>query len=215
MRSLLQTAGLFALTAAAACAGPEGAAPREPAPAESAAVEPTPTALASADVAAADLPPVDLSSWGTERIPLPPDFAPTLPSGDEVLLFAPGMFDADSPEYWSYAFLIELGEPLEGAAALDAFLEAYYDGLIAAVASGKSGDVGADPATVEVSAVDGGYGAVVDLIDAFVTMEPVRLRMTIAVEGERGERLRIAASPQDAGHDIWRALDAAAASLEL
>ncbi len=201
MRSHLLLLALSFVAAASGCKGPE------PAPAaESAIVEPS----------AAELPPVDLSTWGTELIPLPPGFAPTLPSGDEILLFAPGMFEAGAPDYWSYAFLVRLDEPLAGAAELDAFLEAYYDGLIAAVAEGKDGDVGTDPATVVVSAAPGGgFLARIDLVDAFVTMQPITLRMTIAVEGERGELLRFAASPQPEGHGIWRALDAALASLEL
>jgi len=203
MLSHLRLAALFALAlaAAGACSGPERDAPSGP---------------LEAEFPSADLPAVDLSAWGTERIPLPPGFAPSLPSGDELLLFAPGMFDADAADYWSYAFLIRLDEPLDGAAELDGFLEAYYDGLIGAVAEGKDGDVGVDPATVEVvAAANGGYEAEIDLIDAFVTMQPIQLRMTIAVEGERGELLRIAASPQPADHEVWRALDAAAGSLEL
>jgi len=44
--------------------------------------------------------------WRAETIPFPLDFAPELNyEGLEELRFAPGMFDADSEDFWTYAFI--------------------------------------------------------------------------------------------------------------
>lgn len=164
--------------------------------------------------------PIALEAWRAERIELPPAFAPGLPTGEELLLFAPGMFDADSPEYWSYVFVVRVDEPVFEGARLGAFLEDYYDGLVSAVAA-DAGERGAhvpdDPARVQLTRGDEGrYRAVIDLIDAFVTMEPVTLHLRIDTEQrEDGAWMWVRASPQAPGHDIWRSLDAAAESLQL
>ena len=89
-------------------------------------------------------------AWRDEIIDLPPDFAPGLPSGSELLFFAPGMFEEGAEDYWSYVFLMAIDEPVPDAERLCEILELYYNGLIAAVAEGAELDVGDDPATVEV-----------------------------------------------------------------
>lgn len=158
----------------------------------------------------------DLSEWRPERIALPPGFAPDLPPGEELLLFAPGMFEAGSEELWSYVFLIRLEGAGLGAADLERFLELYYDGLIEAVGGSNGMDVGPDPAQVSLRSTGSStYVAEIHLIDAFVTGEPIDLRVHVQVGGERGEELRVQASPQPPEHPIWGALAQAAASLEL
>ncbi|QDU65335.1 hypothetical protein [Engelhardtia mirabilis] len=157
--------------------------------------------------------PADLDSWAREVIPLPPGFAPDMPAGDEQLLFAPGMFDAASEQYWSYAFALRLEESGLDAARLTAIFELYYDGLIFAVAQGKDADVGDDPAQVRMRSVgDGRFEGTIDLIDAFVTLEPVQLRLVIDARDEATDTtwLKVQASPRAPGHGIWPDLEAAA-----
>lgn len=80
-------------------------------------------------------PPYQLATpagWGTERFPLPPDFAPDIRyTGVEDLRFAPGWGDTASAEHWSYAFLWWLnGKPEVNADILRRYLQAYYTGLV-------------------------------------------------------------------------------------
>lgn len=163
-----------------------------------------------------ELEPVSLEGWKTERIALPPSFAPSLPAGDELLLFAPGMFDPVAEDFWSYAFVMRVEQGDLDAAALSELFEVYYDGLMLAVGEGKG--IGSDPAQVDLRpAGDGRFEATVQLIEAFVTLEPMTLRVLIETEAEGPGRthLRVQASPQPAGHGIWRSVAYAARTLEL
>lgn len=164
-------------------------------------------------------PRTDLSGWVTEAIELPPGFAPDLPAGREVLLFAPGMFEAGAPDFWSYAFLMEVQGSAVDTARLEEIFELYYDGLISAVAPGKGFDVPADPASVSFRAAGvGHFVGEVSTLDAFVTGAPLELHMLVDAEAIGGERtlLRVMASPAAPGDAaIWRALEDALASLAL
>ena len=70
--------------------------------------------------------------WFGERIALPPKgFAPDLGlKGIEEILFAPGMFKADQPDFFSYVFLFALeAKPILDAKVLKKELFTYYTGL--------------------------------------------------------------------------------------
>jgi hypothetical protein len=46
------------------------------------------------------------SGWRTETIAFPLDFAPSIAyHGEEQIRFAPGMFNAAAPDYFSYVFV--------------------------------------------------------------------------------------------------------------
>jgi len=49
------------------------------------------------------------ATWQFERFAMPPGFAPGISyKGAEELLFAPGMFNKDSTNYFTYAFVAQL-----------------------------------------------------------------------------------------------------------
>ncbi|MEM1451478.1 MAG: hypothetical protein AAF957_08040 [Planctomycetota bacterium] len=150
--------------------------------------------------------PFSAESWRAEDIEFPPVFAPGLPPGQERVLFAPGMFDVDAPDYWSYTFVIRVEEQGYDAARLTDFFEQYYDGLIVGIADTRELEVPPDPATVRVeSSGRRRFDGTVDLVDAFTDgrMIRVNLRMHV-VEGDDGSTmLRVRASPQPDGHAIW------------
>lgn len=166
--------------------------------------------------------PAVFAEWGTETIPLPPGFAPELPSGNEVLLFAPGWRDAESEEFWTYAFVMWIDEPLPDAERLDEMFELYYDGLIGAVAGERAAEWaaewGPDPATVSVEEQGAGrFVARAQFPDAFGDMRPIDLRFVVdawAQPGGAGSVLAIQASPQPEGHPIWTTLAGAVQQLE-
>lgn len=189
----MKNLALFLLLLSSACA-----APVEP--------EPLPPLVLSAD---------ELSQWGSETIPLPPGFAPELPSGMETLRFAPNWRDAETANFWSYAFAMRIDESMPDAARLDEILELYYDGLMAAVADGN---LGPDPADAEVTqGAPNEYEARIQFPDAFGDLRPIDLRMVIDVvpSGEESTTLYIQASPQPKTHEIWRRLQAVVGSIEL
>src|SRR5262249_26891869 len=79
------------------------------------------------------------SGWAKETLALPPAFAPDMKwKGTEELRFAPGMFKADAPDFFSYALLFWLADDAEiDAKTTEPALLAYYRGLAAAVLKGK------------------------------------------------------------------------------
>ncbi|MBI5683478.1 MAG: hypothetical protein HZC54_00225 [Verrucomicrobia bacterium] len=79
------------------------------------------------------------ADWRFERMAIPPGFAPDIKlTGSEEIRFAPGMFDPNSSNYFTYVMVILAdGAPELGAADLKEFLETYYRGLSAAVGRSK------------------------------------------------------------------------------
>jgi len=152
--------------------------------------------------------PADLDRWRSEKIQLPPEFAPKLPSGLEELRFAPGMFDARAEDYWSYVFVLRLDDRVRGRAALLELLERYYVGLIESVAKGRGLELDRPAAKIELEAVtETRYVAKVDLIDAFVTGKPVVVNMELElVANGKGMQVLVAASPKARSHAIWTEL---------
>lgn len=156
-----------------------------------------------------------LDDWQSEFIPLPPEFAPTLPAGEELLLFAPGMFDPEAEDYWSYVFLMRLETGPLDASAMSNLLFAYYDGLIRAVLEGDGHEAEGSQARVAVAGDARDYLATIHTTDAFVTREPLKLHVRIRTESATATEtvLRVMASPQAPGHAIWDALEYAAGTL--
>ena len=80
------------------------------------------------------------TGWAKETIALPPAFAPDMKwKGTEELRFAPGMFKADAPDFFSYALLFWLPDDTDiDAKTLERELLVYYRGLAAAVLKGNN-----------------------------------------------------------------------------
>lgn len=78
------------------------------------------------------------AGWRTERIVLPPSFAPTMTfQGQEQIRFAPGMFRADAEDFFSYALVFQLkNEKLPDDKQLQQELLIYFQGLATAVSKG-------------------------------------------------------------------------------
>lgn len=157
--------------------------------------------------------------WRTETIPFPLSFAPELKyEGLEELRFAPGMFDAEKDDFWSYAFVWWIGSDSKlDAAGLSSDLEAYFRGLALAVA--KQG--GFEPvapifsAKINETAAKAGenrlFRGEVETLDAFVTRESVHLQVRIEiVPCDKQKRLAVhfSLSPQPASHGVWETLTA-------
>lgn len=150
--------------------------------------------------------PFSAESWRVEDIELPPVFAPGLPPGREKVRFAPGMFDVDAPDYWSYTFVLRVEEQGYEAARLTDFFEQYYDGLLLGIADTRKLDVPPDPATVRMeSSGRRRFAGTVDLVDAFTDGRQIRvnLRVHVVEEDDGTTTMRVRASPQPDGHAVW------------
>lgn len=152
--------------------------------------------------------------WRTETIPFPLGFAPDLPYvGLEELRFSPGMFDAESEQFWSYAFIWWVNLDSEtNADSLSIYLDSYFHGLADAVAESRELEISDAHFASSIEATEGeSFSGYAETFDAFVTLEQV----TLNIRGDvfpcpDQERLVLffALSPQDVEHAIWDDLDA-------
>lgn len=161
-----------------------------------------------ADVEIPFLMPIP-DGWGTETIHFPLGFAPQLEyEGFEELRFAPGMFEPESEDFWTYAFVwwIPSSSIINGE-ILQRDLEAYYRGL--------ANQPDSPAVQVRINSVEdpaGGslrFEGTIETIDTFVTQEPVSL--TVRVEVLRcDEQNRVGVffelSPQPTTHSVWTKL---------
>lgn len=167
-----------------------------------------PRPLADSNPARPDPAPDWIREWRTESIALPPAFAPQLPLGDEVLLFAPGWSTPGAEDHWSYVFQISVEEL---GMQLGEFLELYYDGLCELVARGKGLELPANPSTTTLVELSPGvYRGKIELFDVFGDGSPLSLNIDVQVLRSCWETHIVGqVSPQERSHAIWRKLDAA------
>ncbi len=205
----------LALACIALCVGckspPSDAKPQAIVPAASAAASAPASKHAGAKPPTCEAAP----GWRFEEIALPPEFAPTLPSGVEHLYFAPGMFKEGDPGYWTYVFSLRFDKPLAvDHASTKTLLTDYYSGLISAVAGSKSVAVPDPAAVVELTAAvrlrDNGFVATVKTVDAFVTAKPIEVTLDLQF-GPQKDCINVAASVAPRSDAIWTELTRARA----
>ena len=160
--------------------------------------------------------------WFGERIALPPEgFAPDLGlKGIEEILFAPGMFKADQPDFFSYVFLFALeAKPILEAKVLKKELFTYYSGLSKARMSNPKLDT--SQFSVKVNTVEDkgvspkgsvnvkNYLAEVVWLEPFATKKMQTLYFELQTwqyKGSPYQYLFVCASPQKPGKPIWKTL---------
>jgi hypothetical protein len=154
------------------------------------------------------------ASWQFERFALPPSFSTTFPyKGVEELRFSPGMFNKDSTNYFSYAFIARLdnttaftGEDVKN------YLLIYFKGLCASTAKQRNLTIDTSQIKVSLEKSNSGpstYNAVLNLFGVFADGAPVTLNAEIKVLSDsNGQKTYLVyiASPQKKTHEIWRQL---------
>lgn len=131
--------------------------------------------------------------WTGERIGLPPDFARDLGwNGVEEIRFAPGMFTAGQPDFFSYilVFLLEPGADIS-AEGLQRELLVYYAGLSEAVMGSRGLEVDTSGFAVSIEQDEKATGAptatpdalswtaTLDWIEPFATRQKQRLYLEV------------------------------------
>jgi hypothetical protein len=166
--------------------------------------------------------PKPTPKWFGERIALPPKgFAPDLGlKGIEEILFAPGMFKADQPDFFTYVFLFAVeGKPVLTSEVLQKELFNYYAGLSKA----RLGNPNLDTSKFSVNVRKmkqfekkpngalnvASYTATVNWIEPFATRKFQTLHFELQTwkyAGSPHQYLFVCASPQPRDKAIWNTL---------
>ena len=164
--------------------------------------------------------------WGGETIDLPPRFAPDMKvKGQELIRFAPGMFDAKSENFFSYIFAFSVeGEDVTEEVIHDEML-VYYRGLAGSLLERKGIEVDTDKFTFEMeksekaespspAAGDNAvtqYQGTLDWVEPFATTKPQKLHFELHAWTDpkvKRSYLVVGASPVPLEDDIeiWKLL---------
>ena len=152
--------------------------------------------------------------WFGERIKLPPGFSPTMSwKGIEEIRFAPGMFKADQPDFFSYALVFSLAADADvSPAGLRKQILLYYQGLSSRVSAGKGRKVDVSKFTIDLKPAKdlsgsapkqakspAAYLATLKWIEPFATGKPQDLHLEIHAWKDKTRKrtyLFFCASPQ-------------------
>lgn len=159
-------------------------------------------------------------AWRGERIELPPSFARDLGwTGVEEIRFAPGMFKAEAPDFFSYILVFHLAPDDDiSEAGLKRELLVYYRGLSEAVMGGKQKTVDTSGFAVALTKAERdtleapeaapsaeGWTGTLDWIEPFATDKTQRLHLEVHVwkEGENPVVLSLVSPVDPAGDVAW------------
>jgi len=163
------------------------------------------------------------TGWAKETIALPPAFAPDMKwKGTEELRFAPSMFKAEAPDFFSYALLFWLPDDAEiDAKTMERELLAYYRGLAEAVLKGKKQEADTKAFTLTITAAReqpdkrpggeavAGHVGELKWTEPFATGKPQTLRLEIHSWPSAKHKHRcvfVCASPQPETAAVWKTL---------
>ena len=162
--------------------------------------------------------------WFGERIKLPPGFSPTMDwKGIEEIRFAPGMFKADQPDFFSYALVFSLEPEADvSLAGLSKQILLYYQGLSSRVSAGKGRKVDVSKFTIDLkpakdhpgsapkqAKAPAAYLATLKWIEPFATGKPQDLHLEIHAWKDKTRKrtyLFFCASPQSSEAPIRKTL---------
>jgi len=157
------------------------------------------------------------ANWEFERFNLPPGFAPGITyKGAEELRFAPGMFQKDSANYFTYVFVAELDSvSAVSKADIQDYLLKYYQGLCYGVAKDKKLVIDTTQINVVVEKQQNTigketiYNASANIFGVFADGAPVKLNLEIKVlinAARKKTYLLFIASPLKKTDAIWKTL---------
>lgn len=168
------------------------------------------------------------TEWKGERIALPPAFAPAMKlRGIEEIRFAPGMFQAQSDSFFSYAFVFSVSKDQElSEAVIQREILVYYRGLAESVSKRKDRTVEAgkftfnlertkqpttSPAQLPAATQVTQYAGELDWVEPFVTGKPQVLHFELqswTLPGTARNYLFVCTSPKARSETetIWKEL---------
>ena len=163
------------------------------------------------DVIRLDVP----KNWSGERITLPPGFAQNMQvKGIEEIRFAPGMFQPEAKDFFSYVIVFRLDDqPKLTVESLNAELLTYYRGLATAVSGGQiqtdSFSVTVLPTQHTQDAIVDDYTIALKWIEPFKTKKQQTLRIEIRswqVPQQQRTWVFMNVSPNQPDDPIWQTM---------
>jgi len=155
------------------------------------------------------------STWRKEVFTFPLSFAKEIKyEGFEEAHFPKGWRKEDSPEFWSYAFVMNINgiEDLT-AEELETNLQFYFDGLMNLVNKDKDKVLPKTVTNISKTGDSNGilkFSGTVLLYDSFVTKKPLLLNVKIEKQDckqTKKSNVVFWFSPKDFDNDIWNTLD--------
>ena len=156
------------------------------------------------------------ANWSFERFVLPPVFAPAFPyKGAEELRFSPGMFNKDSANYFTYAFVAELDNTTHiSREDISTYLLSYFKGLCSSTAKDRKLVIDTSQINVFVAKKKGTgqneiYNASLHVFGVFADGAPVNLNMEVKVVPNIAANktyLIFIASPKEKTDKAWKEL---------
>ena len=160
---------------------------------------------------------LSMDSWSIERFPIPIEFAPAIKyTGVEDIRFFKGWSNANSTEYWSYAFLWYLdGTVKTDAAGIEKNLNSYYDGLIGRNIEKRNipaEKVFKTKASIKQIKTEKGdlqtYAGVINMLD-YMAQKPIALNCFVHIRkcaDKPNTIIFYQLSPQETDSEIWKSL---------
>lgn len=185
------------------------------------------TLLSAAVAVGQEKPPYQVpepKGWTRESIDLPPKgFAPDMKwKGKEEIRFAPGMFNASDPGYFSYAFLFWLPEGQKtDPKTMTAELLTYYRGLAKTILAYKKPAVDVASFTLTIAEAKekpgkratgeavAAYTGELKWVEPFVTRKAQTLQFDIQVWQNAKHKhhcVFVCVSPQPVTAEVWKNL---------
>jgi hypothetical protein len=157
------------------------------------------------------------AAWTFERFTLPPSFAPNFPyKGAEELRFSPGMFNKDSTDYFTYAFVAQLDNTTTiSQNDISNYLLDYFKGLCSSTAKAREIVVDTSKITVAIEKKKASlnneiiYNALLNVFGVFADGAPVQLNMEVKVLMNitaKKTYLLFIASPHEKNDEVWKEL---------
>lgn len=157
------------------------------------------------------------TTWQFERFALPPEFAPNFPyKGAEELRFSPGMFNKDSADYFSYAFIAQLDNTASiSQSEIKNYLLTYFKGLCSSTAKQRNLSIDTSKINVSIEKKNQSsssaeiYNATLNAFGVFADGAPVTLNMEIKVLNDvKAQKIYLVfiASPKTKTDEIWQEL---------
>ena len=154
--------------------------------------------------------------WRPERIAFPLSFAPSLDyQGFEDIRFAPGWSKEGMEDFWSYTFVWYLNtDPELTASKLQEDIEAYFNGLMLAVAKGNEipeAELSPTIALFLAHPDQSHFIGKVSVFDSFFLKKTIVLNMLVYPQYCDAEKKYVAlfrVSPQPFTHAVWGTMGA-------
>ncbi len=148
------------------------------------------------------------SDWRTEKVVLPPEFAPDFPlKGNAEVRFSPGWPNQEDEEFWTYTILwiVEQEEEPTGKELNEAWIS-YFDGLMSKVGAKVWSDSLKTIGFLNEESNKTNYQGEYTVYDAFFRKDKITLKIKTEIsycEKQKKWAVLNVLSHQEMDHSVW------------